>query len=191
MNRVCDPGSTIRAQVPKILHRRRSRWTSPVGLLKVEPHMSMPPAVDSSAAYAITVTVTESSIDELGHASNIAYVRWIQDVAIAHSNAVGMDFAAYRQLGGVFVVRRHEIDYLRPVLRGDRIEVRTWIDSVMAAKCRRATEIVDASARVVSRATTTWGYVEIASGRPVRIPDAIRNAFGMPRALRGAVAETG
>ncbi len=131
------------------------------------------------STHAIAITVADADIDELGHASNIAYVRWIQDVAVAHSTAVGLDFEAYRKLGGVFVVRRHEVDYLRPVLRGDRLQVRTWIDSAMAAKCKRATEIVNDAGTVVARAMTTWGYVEMATGRPVRIPDVVRSAFGL------------
>ncbi len=131
------------------------------------------------STHSMAIVVAESDIDELGHASNIAYVRWIQDVAVAHSAAVGLDFEAYRKLGGVFFVRRHEIDYLRPVLRGDRLQVRTWIDSAMAAKCKRATEIVDEKGTVVARAMTTWGYVEMATGRPVRIPEVVRSAFGL------------
>lgn len=129
------------------------------------------------STYAITVDVADADIDELGHVSNIAYVRWIQDVAIAHSTAVGLDFAAYRRLGGVFFVRRHEIDYLRPVLRTDRLEVRTWIDSATGVKCVRATEIENQDGAIVARARTTWGYVELARGRPVRIPDVVRRAF--------------
>ncbi len=145
----------------------------------MQPSRVSPPSPLST--HAIAITVADSDIDELGHASNIAYVRWIQEVAIAHSNAVGLAFEDYKKLGGVFFVRRHEIDYLRPVLRGERLQVRTWIDSAMAAKCKRATEIVTEDGTVAARAMTTWGYVEIATGRPTRIPDVIRNAFGMPR----------
>lgn len=134
----------------------------------------------SSATYSthsIFLVVADDDIDEFGHASNIAYVRWIQDVALSHSITVGLDFEAYRRLGGAFFVRRHEVDYLRPVFRGDRLEVRTSIGSAMAAKCTRLTEIVREGGTVVARATTTWGYVAIATGRPVRIPGEVRNAF--------------
>jgi acyl-CoA thioester hydrolase len=136
--------------------------------------------------FTLSVEVAEADIDELGHASNIVYLRWVQDVAVAHSTTVGLGVEAYLSLGAVFVVRRHEIEYLRPVLRGERLELRTWIDTVMAAKCRRATEIVRRDLRagvevdvVVARAMTTWGFVEMATGRPTRIPDAIRRAFGV------------
>jgi acyl-CoA thioester hydrolase len=143
----------------------------------------------SPPVHSIVVEVAEGDIDELGHASNIAYVRWIQEVAIAHSAAVGLGFDAYRELGAVFVVRRQEIDYLRPVLRGDRLEVRTWIDSAFAAKSKRATELVklagDGSVlATVARAMTTWGYIEIATGRPTRIPNSVRLAFGQSPLLR-------
>jgi acyl-CoA thioester hydrolase len=135
------------------------------------PVLSLP-----SPPFAIALEVGEADIDELEHASNIAYIKWIQEVAVAHSNAVGFDFAAYRNLGAVFVVRRHEVDYLRPVLRGDVLEVRTWIDSAFAAKCRRATEISRGGV-IAAKAMTTWGFIEMATGRPTRIPGQVREAF--------------
>ena len=135
------------------------------------------------AAFTLPIDVGEDDIDMLGHASNIAYLRWVQDVAVAHSAAVGLDMEGYSQLGAVFVVRRHEIDYLRPVVRGERLELRTWIDSAAAAKCKRATDIVRIGTDpevVVARAMTTWGFVELTTGRPTRIPDSVRVAFSQP-----------
>jgi acyl-CoA thioester hydrolase len=127
------------------------------------------------------IRVGDDDIDMLGHASNIAFVRWIQEAAIAHSLACGLDMDGYRKLGAFFVVRRHEVDYLRPVLRSEALVLRTWIDSAAAAKCERATELARADGGVlVAKARTTWGYVEATTGRPTRIPDAIRVAFGFP-----------
>lgn len=159
--------------------------------------VSMPlPVNPSFAVFKMPLTVGDDDIDMLGHASNIAYLRWVQDVAMAHSAAVGLGLEGYSQLGAVFVVRRHEIDYLRPVVRGERLELRTWIDRAFAAKCLRATEIVrvlspadDGAASsassapaetVMARAMTTWGFIELATGRPTRIPDSVRVAFSQP-----------
>ena len=131
--------------------------------------------------YEHAIRVDDADIDMLGHASNIAFVRWIQDVAVAHSAAVGLDIATYMRLGAFFVVRRNEIDYLRPVLRGEQLTVRTWIASAAAAKCERGTELLRAAdGEVVARSLTTWGFVEAATGRPTRIPDDVRVAFGYP-----------
>lgn len=127
------------------------------------------------------IRVGDDDIDMLGHASNIAFVRWIQEAAIAHSMARGLDVEGYRKLGAFFVVRRHEVDYLRPVLRGEELLLRTWIDSAAAAKCERCVDIVRVSDSVaVARARTVWGYVDVNSGRPTRIPDELRVAFGFP-----------
>src|SRR5580658_7842014 len=134
--------------------------------------------------YQHQITVEDADIDMLGHASNIAFVRWIQDVAVAHSAAVGYALQAFLEKGAFFVVRRHEVDYLRPALRGEPLVVRTWIESAAAAKCERVTEIARlgpaGEAELVASARTTWGYVEAATGRPVRIHDEVREAFGMP-----------
>lgn len=132
-------------------------------------------------AFAITVDVRDEDIDMLGHANNVAYLRWIQDVAVAHSEAVGLSFDRYREIGGVFVVRRHEIDYLRSALRGEKLVVCTWIPTQMAAKVVRKTEIRRQSGEVVVRADTIWGFIDGRTLRPSRIPDDIREAFGMPR----------
>ncbi len=129
-------------------------------------------------SFRMPILVGGQDIDVLGHASNVAFVRWIQDVAMAHSAAVGLDLEAYRRHGAVFVVVRHEIDYIRPAMEGDVIEARTWLASVMAAKCLRATELVrNADGQVLARAMTTWGFVEMATGRPRRITEPVREAF--------------
>ncbi len=132
------------------------------------------------------VEVTEADMDELGHANNIGYLRWLQDAAVAHSSAVGLTFARYVELGGVFVVRRHEIDYLRPCVRGEVLEVRTHVASVQAAKSERKYEIVRLADDVmIARAMTTWGFVDVTTGRPMRIPEAVYVAFGFePRKKR-------
>lgn len=140
-------------------------------------------------AHSIEVEVSEKDIDVLGHANNVAYLQWVQDVAVSHSEAVGLDFARYRGVGGVFVVRRHEIDYLRSALRGERLLVCTWIPSAMAAKVIRMTEVRRGSGEVVVRVSTVWGFIDGQTLRPVRIPEAIREAFGMPR-KKASVAAT-
>jgi acyl-CoA thioester hydrolase len=130
------------------------------------------------ATFCLELVVAGEDIDMLGHASNVAFVRWIQDAALAHSAAVGLGFETYQRLGVVFIVVRHEIDYLRPALRGDIIEARTWITNVMAAKCLRATELVrKADGQMLARSSTTWGFIELATGRPKRITAEVRGAF--------------
>jgi acyl-CoA thioester hydrolase len=125
--------------------------------------------------------VTAGDIDALGHVSNVAYLRWVQEAAQSHSTAVGLGYEAYRVLGVVFVVRRHEIDYLRPALPGDEIELVTWIESWSAASSVRRTRVVRVADGVdLARAATTWALVSLDHGKPCRIPPELRAAFADP-----------
>ena len=126
--------------------------------------------------FELPIIATEADIDELGHVGNQVYLRWVLDAATAHSAARGWDHAAYRTLGGIFVVRRHELDYLAQVTVGQRVIATTWVDSWKAASCIRATELAR-DGQVVARAATTWAFMSLASGRPQRIPDPLRAAF--------------
>lgn len=124
-----------------------------------------------------------SEIDELGHVSNVVVVRWIQDVAVAHSSAVGWDYEAYRRHGAVFVVRRHEVDYLRPAFAGDEVVLETWIESFHAASTVRCTRIARGTdGAELATARTQWVLVSTDSGRPRRIPPVIASAFLQPDA---------
>jgi len=135
-----------------------------------------PPGVPS---HAVEVTAAPGDIDDLAHVSNLVYVRWVQQVATAHSAAVGWDHARYRALGAVFVVRRHEIDYVLPVLEGEQVELITWIAWWKGVSSERRTLVRRRrDGQIVARAATLWAFVDFATGRPRRIPDDIKVAFG-------------
>ena len=122
------------------------------------------------------ITATAGDIDELGHVSNLVYVRWVLEVAMGHSRAVGWDHAQYRERGAVFVVRRHEIDYVLPVMLDDKLVATTWVDTWRGASCIRKTEIARGD-QVVARGATTWAFMSFASGRPQRIPEDLVELF--------------
>ena len=126
--------------------------------------------------FAIPITPTPADIDELGHVSNLVYLRWVLDVAMAHTRALGWDYAEYRALGAVFVVRRHEIDYVAQVTLGQELRAETWVDSWRMASCVRKTELRYQD-KVVARAATTWAMISFATGRPQRIPDELLALF--------------
>ena len=131
----------------------------------------------ASPGFTLRFSAPAADVDGLGHVSNIAYVRWIQEAAVAHSAAVGLDFEAYRRLGAVFLVRRHEIDYLAPVLGGEEVALTTHVETFRGASSERHTAVVAGGDRRVARAVTTWAFVSLESGRPTRIPDDVLAAF--------------
>jgi acyl-CoA thioester hydrolase len=128
--------------------------------------------------FSIEVTAQPADIDDVNHVSNLVYVRWIQEVAVAHSTALGWPFERYRGHGAVFVVRRHEIDYVAPVLLGQQVRLETWIESVKAASCIRRTELYRvADQQLVCRGSTLWAFMSFEAGRPQRIPEEVLKVF--------------
>src|SRR4051794_31423300 len=76
--------------------------------------------------HTYSIQVPPTSIDANGHVNNIEFVRWMQEAAVAHADAAGCT-AATQQAGATWVVRAHQIEYLRPAFEGDRIDVLTWV----------------------------------------------------------------
>jgi acyl-CoA thioester hydrolase len=126
--------------------------------------------------HALEVTVAPSDIDDLGHASNIVYLRWVQDAALAHTTALGLAQADYVALGKAWVVRKHEIEYLRPAFEGDVLRLETRVVSMSVASSVRKTRILRQGVELC-RATTDCVVVEIARGRPCRIPREVQERF--------------
>jgi acyl-CoA thioester hydrolase len=127
--------------------------------------------------FGISITPTSADIDELGHVSNLVYLRWVMDAAMAHTHFVGWGIPRYRDHGASFMVRRHEIDYVSQVTLGETLRAETWVDCWRIASCIRKTELFR-DGKVVARAATTWAFIGLTSGRPIRIPDELVTLFG-------------
>ncbi len=126
-------------------------------------------------AFELSITAGPEDIDELGHVNNAAWVRWIQDIATAHWNAVAPD--EHRD-AYVWVVIRHEIDYLRSVGPGETVTGRTWVpDPPRGAKFDRHMEFVGDDGKVRVRAVTQWAIIDKATGRPIRVPPEVVAPF--------------
>jgi acyl-CoA thioester hydrolase len=118
---------------------------------------------------------TDAEIDELGHVNNAAWVRWIQDVATAHWHAIAdpAHVAAY-----IWVVVRHEIDYLRGLGPGGRVTARTWVgEAPSGARFDRFVEFMGADSKSHVRARTTWAMLDRHTGRPIRVPAGLSRSF--------------
>ena len=125
--------------------------------------------------FAQSFTATEAEIDELGHVNNAAWVRWIQEIATAHWRAAA---PAAHVDAYVWVVTRHEIDYLRALGPGETVTARTWVgEAPKGARFDRHVEFTGADGKLMVRAKTTWAILDKASGRPLRVPPEVAAPF--------------
>jgi acyl-CoA thioester hydrolase len=125
--------------------------------------------------FELTLAAGPEHIDELGHVNNAVWVQWIQQVAVAHWDAVASQ--AHRD-AYYWVVVRHEIDYLRPAHEGDRIAARTWVaDAPQGARFDRFVEFTGPDGKICVRSKTQWAIIDKVLGRPIRVPAEVVAPF--------------
>jgi acyl-CoA thioester hydrolase len=127
------------------------------------------------SVYETVVRVEPADLDERNHVNNVVYVRWVQNIAIAHWRTLA---TAEDQAQIAWVALRHEIDYLSPAFVGDEIVLRTWVGHAERLSFERMTEVRRASDRkLLAKARTLWCPVDASTGRPVRVSAAVRALF--------------
>lgn len=125
--------------------------------------------------FSLSITAAEADIDELGHVNNAVWVQWIQAVAVAHWDALA---TAEERERFIWVVTRHEIDYLRAAKAGETVTGRTWVpDPPRGARFDRHMEFTGPGGTVLVRAVTTWAMIDRESGRPHRVPAELAERF--------------
>ena len=126
-------------------------------------------------AFRHQLKVQDSDIDELGHVNNVVYLRWVQEVAAAHWEHAAPD-AMKKQY--VWVVLRHEIDYLRPAFSGDEIVGYTWIGEHKGARVERFVSLYTTeSDKPIAEAKTNWCLLDAESKHPRRIDTRMVDTF--------------
>lgn len=73
--------------------------------------------------------IDESMIDLNHHANNVKYVEIMQKVAILHSTSVGDTPEFQAKFNAIWVIKKHEIEYLAQGFLGDEIEITTFTQS--------------------------------------------------------------
>jgi acyl-CoA thioester hydrolase len=139
------------------------------------------------APYDVPIAILAEDIDVLGHVNNVVYVRWVQDAAVAHWQALA---TPEEQREVVWVVVRHEIDYRHAALREDAIVARTWVGGAARHTFERHTEIRrGADGKLLARARTLWCPLDPKTGRPHPVSAGLRARFSVKPAESDAAGE--
>ncbi len=117
--------------------------------------------------------VTKSEIDEQGHVNNVAFVRWIQDVAVAHwQSAANIE----QQAKFSWVVVRHEIDYKKQAFENEKVTATTWVGEPTRISWERMTEIPRGEDLLV-KARSVWCLIDRETLKPTRITSELKKMF--------------
>jgi acyl-CoA thioester hydrolase len=156
--------------------------------------------VGPKTAFVIDVRVRYSECDPMGHVNNAVYLQYLEEAAIQHAAAAGWPESRLRaEAGGVFVARKHEIEYLRAAVPDDWLRITTWPTEMLGATAYRQYEVtylreiqagsiqgklidpaeIDSEERgaTLIKARTLWAFIDPLTSRPRRIPRLVIDDF--------------
>ena len=134
--------------------------------------------------------VAEAEVDRLGHANNVAYLRWCEGAGWEHAASVGCAFEQWQALGRAMATHRASLEYRAPCFAGEEISVGVWMvgnDGRLRA-ARRFQVVRPADGATLFRAEIVYACIDLATGRPRRMPEAFRRAYAVLPGVAGALA---
>ncbi|MBP8972808.1 MAG: acyl-CoA thioesterase [Anaerolineae bacterium] len=147
-----------------------------------EPFPTPPPA--PPGVFTIQTRVAWRDLDTAGHVNNANYMAYLEECGVRVAEAYGWSPARMAEAGFGIVARHYRLEYQQPALFGDELTVATWYsDAKRSSAIRHYTITRPCDGALIARARVTWVWVDLASGRPIRIPDEFIAAFAPNRAL--------
>jgi acyl-CoA thioester hydrolase len=134
---------------------------------------------DHPQPHVVGLAVEPADIDAYQHVNNAVYLTWFDHAAWSHSAALGVPLERCIALRRGMAALRTEIDYLLAAVRGDAVQVATWIArSDGRLRCERRFQVVrPADGRTLARAMTEYVCINLDSGRAARMPQLFARAY--------------
>ncbi len=123
--------------------------------------------------FSQSFSVAAADIDAQSHVNNVAYVRWIQDVAVAHWFSATTEAEREKY---IWMVTRHEIDYKKQAFEAEEVTATTWVGEPTRISWERFTEITRGEDLLV-KARSIWCLIDRETLKPTRITQELKNSF--------------
>lgn len=124
---------------------------------------------ENTVSYSHSFKVKANEIDSLNHVNNVVYLQWVNDIAEKHWNMLSSEALRAKY---VWVVIRHELDYMNQAVLGDEITVVTWVGESHGVKSVRHVHMFKGETLLL-KTQSTWCLIDAISLRPTRIKDDI------------------
>jgi acyl-CoA thioester hydrolase len=123
--------------------------------------------------YSFTHIITQEQIDFNDHVNNLEYIKLGLYAAGEHWNLYASEEHKKQCL---WVVKRHEIEYLGQAKLHDKVSITTFIAQIEKAIARRKI-MMTIDDKIICNMITDWYLLNRQTKRPMRISDEIANTF--------------
>jgi acyl-CoA thioester hydrolase len=128
--------------------------------------------------FAMQRKVAWHDIDSEQHVNNAVYFTYIEECGMQVIAAHGWPIGRMTGEGFAILLRRQQIQYLQPAKLDDELKLSTWASGVKRSSATRHYTICRQSdGALLARVNTLGVWVDLASGRPIRIPPEFLDDF--------------
>jgi acyl-CoA thioester hydrolase len=124
---------------------------------------------EGAVSYSFTLKVGEKDIDALKHVNNVVYLKWVNDISERHWKLLATPEVGKKYL---WVVLRHELDYLNQATLDQEITLITWVGDSSGVKSVRHVQAFKGEIPLF-KARSTWCLLDAKTLRPTRIKEDI------------------
>lgn len=118
--------------------------------------------------------------DFYGHVNNAIYLNYLEFARMEVLEALGLSLRKLKEQDVALVIYRIDISYKFPAVLDDILQIRTTVKSHTNTVCTFRQEICrSGDEKLLAEADVTWVCTNL-QGRPIRIPQNMRNALGFP-----------
>jgi acyl-CoA thioester hydrolase len=136
------------------------------------------PPLPPPGAFTARRRVAWHHLDPAGHMNSAWYLSLVEDTAIEAAESLGWPLQRSTEAGIAILAREHRLEYLRPALRGDALQITTYLGEFRRVSATRYYLFRRANdGELLARARTVWVWVDAATGRPRPIPDEVLRDF--------------
>lgn len=121
------------------------------------------------------IVVATYDIDFANHVSNIAYLRWFEDMRSKLFNKY-FPLKNFLEVGKTPVIASHHIQYKRPIRLFDKPRGVMWISSMGKAMLTIDAELI-VDGQVTTVVQHVGVFIELATGKPIRVPEICLRLF--------------
>jgi len=118
--------------------------------------------------------VRYSETDKMGYCYYGNYASYFEVARVEALREIGLSYADLEERGVGLPVKDYSVAFKRPAKYDDEIEVRTKVHAMDGLSLGFSYETLDKDGALLNHAETTLVFVDLKTGRPMRVPDDVQ-----------------
>lgn len=128
-------------------------------------------------SHDIQLRVRYGETDQMGYAYYGNYATYFEVARVETLRFLGLSYKKMEEDGILLPVLSYSTQYLKPAFYDDLLTIRTIVEKMPEARITFRYEVYNEAGTLLNKAETTLAFIQKETGRPRRLPDALKSAL--------------